>query len=175
VIETLRERNRVAGGERLTLEVVALVLGDERADTLRLMEKLEQREDSIWLRTDLVVAPLVVACTWAGAFRFDAVGLGGSPSPKRFPRERLRCLTGREGDFETSCKVARLRIELELFGLRRPASVSSSPAKCPFSLSEDAPSVLPGGEDGGTEVASSRELTMASMIWDFVRESPSTS
>lgn len=38
VIETLRERNRVAGGDGLTLEVVALVHGDERPDTLRLLQ-----------------------------------------------------------------------------------------------------------------------------------------
>lgn len=36
-METLRERNRVAGGESFTLEVVALVVGDERPDTLRLL------------------------------------------------------------------------------------------------------------------------------------------
>lgn len=77
---------------------------------------------------DLAVVPLFVTSDWVEAFRF-AIAFGGSPSPKIFPIEKLRCFTGREGNFETSYKVARLRSEPGPFGRRGPKSVSSSPAK----------------------------------------------
>lgn len=123
------------------------------------------------LKTNLEVAGSVFSVSdLVEALRFK----GTSPRAKRLPMDMLRAFAVRVVGFPRSFSVTRLFNGLPWGPRRGPAkSVSSSPAMFPSSLeySDEAPSALPSGEEGGTEAKSSRALTMASMMSDLVRVS----